>query len=397
MRPLILLLLLIVTALPATTRAAPIQAPVMIGFDAEIGHKTSTSDEAIRLGIELAINEINAAGGVLGGRPLQLQVLDNRSVPARGIANLKTFAAMKDLVAVFCGKFSPVVIEALPVIHEKKIILLDPWAAADRITNHNYRPDYVFRLSLRDSWAQPMLLRTLSDRKIRNIGLLLPNTAWGRSNLYGAESYAAAHPEIRLVSPQWYNWGDQSLLPAYNAILAAGADGLVLVANEAEGSLLIREIAMLPPRQRLPISAAWGITGGDFATLTGTALQQVDLEVVQTFSFARNVNPIRNRRVMAALQQNHGYDSPRKLLSPVGFGQAYDLTHLLALAINQAKSTDRAQIRTALENLPAWDGLVRQYNPAFTATRHDALGPEDLFMARYAADGALLPVAGKQP
>ena len=61
--------------------------PVLVGIDAEFSDATSTSDDAIRLGIRLAIEEINAAGGVLGGRPLKLVERDNRSVPARGVAN----------------------------------------------------------------------------------------------------------------------------------------------------------------------------------------------------------------------------------------------------------------------------------------------------------------------
>jgi len=381
--------------LPAIATAAPPQ-PVWIGYDAETGHKTSTSDESIRLGIELAIAEINAEGGVLGGRPLQLKVLDNRSVPARGLANLQTFAAMDDLVAVFCGKFSPVVIEALPSIHQQKILLLDPWAAADIITEHDFTPSYTFRLSLRDSWAQPLLIGWLSDRGIKKIGLLLPNTAWGRSNLYAAEGYVSHHPEIHLVPPQWYNWGDKSLLGPYNRLLDAGAEGLVLVANEGEGSLLVRELATLPVKKRLPISAAWGITGGDFAAMAGPSLQQVDLAVVQTFSFARALHTPRGKAVLARLLDATGYGSWRQLLSPVGFGHAYDLTHLLAQAIDRAGSTEREKVREALENLPAWQGLVRRYDPPFSPGRHDALMPGDLFMARFADDGALVPVANKR-
>jgi branched-chain amino acid transport system substrate-binding protein len=51
-------------------------APVLLGLDAELGHKTSTSGQAVRRGMEIAIAEINQAGGVLGGRPLVLVVRD---------------------------------------------------------------------------------------------------------------------------------------------------------------------------------------------------------------------------------------------------------------------------------------------------------------------------------
>ena len=74
--------------------------PVLVGFDGEYGLKNSTSAQAIELGLRVAIHEINSQGGVLGGRPLELVTRDNRSIPSRGVANLKKFAAMTDLVAV---------------------------------------------------------------------------------------------------------------------------------------------------------------------------------------------------------------------------------------------------------------------------------------------------------
>ena len=121
----LLALFLFLSALSGITHADESQ-PVYIGLDAEFGHKTSTSDEAIRAGILIAIDEINNAGGVLGGRPLKLLERDNRSVPARGVANFTELAQIPDLTAVFCGKFSPVVIEALPTIHKLKIPALSP-------------------------------------------------------------------------------------------------------------------------------------------------------------------------------------------------------------------------------------------------------------------------------
>jgi branched-chain amino acid transport system substrate-binding protein len=95
--------------------------PVLIGLDAEFGHKTSSSAQAIERGIGLAIDEINGRGGVLGGRPLKLVSRDNRSVPARAKQNIRELAEMDDLVAIFTGKFSPVALEVLPLIHERRL------------------------------------------------------------------------------------------------------------------------------------------------------------------------------------------------------------------------------------------------------------------------------------
>jgi len=70
---------------------------------------------------------------------------------------------------------------------------------------------------------------------------------------------------------------------------------------------------------------------------------------------------------------------------------AYDMLHILARAIDRAGTTDRGAIRDALERLPAHRGLIKTYQPPFTPTRHEALGPDELLMARYRADGVLVP------
>lgn len=381
---------------PSTLAPAP--APVLVGLDAEFGHRTSTSAQAVQQGLEIAIAEINQAGGVLGGRPLELVIRDNRSLPARGEDNLRELAAIPDLVAVFGGKFSPVYMEVLPTAHQLGILLMDPWGSADGITEHDYRPSYSFRLSLKDSWAAPVMLRHALERyQARQLGVFLPNTAWGRSN-QAAISRAAATNGQTLVGEKWYNWGDKSLIDDYQALRAAGAQAIVLVANEAEGSTLAREMAALPPTERLPTVAHWGVTGGKFAELAGPGLDDLDFAVVQTYSFVGRDDPAA-RRLLTALRERYGIPGAEAVKSPVGVAHAYDLMHLLAQAIDWAGSTDRAAVRAALENLGPYDGLVRHYDHPFTAERHDALSPAEVFMARMTADDRILPLpsAGATP
>jgi branched-chain amino acid transport system substrate-binding protein len=70
------------------------------------------------------------------------------------------------------------------------------------------------------------------------------------------------------------------------------------------------------------------------------------------------------------------------------------MTHILAKAIQQAGKAERAAIRDALEEVPSHDGLVKRYAPPFTPERHEALGPNELLMARYREDGVIVPAAG---
>ena len=361
-----------------------------VGLDLEIGDVSSTSDEAIRLGVEQAIDEINQAGGVLNGRHLEMVIRDNRSVPARGVANLREFAEMPELVAVMTGKFSPVALEQVRALPETRVVLLDPWAAADGIVNNGQNPNWAFRLSMSDSMAVAAVLRQAKRDGFRRLGVLLPNIAWGRSNHDALKALAPKYG-ITLSDVEWYNWGgDASLMQNYVALRQAGAQAVFLVANEREGAFFVRELAKLPVLQRLPVISHWGITGGDFPKMCGDALNKVDLRVVQTYAFSQARNE-RAKRLAEAARHRFSVEHPDSIPSPVGVAHAYELIHLLARAINQAGSTDRTAIRSALESLPAYDGVVKRYNQPFSAQRHEALSESDLFFSRYGGDGRLSP------
>jgi branched-chain amino acid transport system substrate-binding protein len=389
---LILLALLGAWAGAPAAAAGPAGAPIRVALDAEFSVPDSTSAQAIRMGILTAIDEINAAGGLLGGRPLELLTRDNRSVPARGKDNFMELAALPDLLAVYCGKYSPVCVEQAPLADQTRVLLLNPWSAANDIVPKAPAGSYVFRLSLRDSWAIPEMLRYLGQRGIRRVGVLLPMSAWGRSNDATLASLAPSATAPQVVATEWYAWGVESLREPYLRLLSAGAAGVLMVANEREGSILVREVAALPAAQRVPIASHWGITGGAFSKLVGDSLRQVDLAVVQTFTLHGQADA-KARSVTARALKLFDLKSADEIPSQVGFGHAYDLTHLLAQAVRQAGSTDRAAVRDALERLPAYDGLVARLPRPFSAQNHEALSPAQVFMGRFTPAGTVAPLA----
>lgn len=372
-------------------RAADEAAPLVLAIDAEFGVHAATSAQAIQRGAEIAAAEINAGGGLLGGRPLRVVIRNNNSMPARARDNLRELAANPDVVAVMTGKHSPVVQQLKPLIRELGIPYLVPWAAADDITDDPNESAYIFRLSMRDSWAMSTLVREVEARGMRRIGVILPNNGWGRSNRAAIETLLAERGRVRLVGEQWYNFGQPSFRAQYDALLAEHADALVFVGNELEGVALVEEIARRPEADRLPVVSHWGVTGGAFFERARDALKSVDFSFVQTFSFI-GATSARAPRVLAALRERWGIEDARRIESPVGVAHAYDLTHLLALAIRSAGSTDRAAIRQAFEQLPEHVGLVRTYARPFAPRRHDALEASQVFVARYAPDGAIVRV-----
>lgn len=364
--------------------------PVKVGLDAEFGLDGSTSAQAIEFGLRVAIAEVNAAGGVLQGRPLELVVRDNRSMPARALSNLRALAAMPDLVGVFGGKFSPVILEAVPVIHEAGLPFFAVWSSADAIVDNGMSPNYVFRLALRDSLAMPKMLRTAQGRGFDKVGLLLANTGWGRSNLAAAERYVAVAGKPAIVQVAWHNWAERSLLQRYQSLRRAGAQAVVLVANDDDAAGLVREVAALPGDERIPLIAHQGVTGGSFTALAGPALNEVDLSVLQTFNFFR-ARPAALARFLSASAQVGGPTRIEDIDAPMGVAHAYDMLHLLAVAIDRAGSTDRSAVRDALEKLPEHHGLIKVYRRPFKPRDHEALGKEELVMSRYRSDGVLVP------
>lgn len=382
-------------ALGLPPRAFGSAPPVLVGLDAEFLDRTSTADEAIQLGAQWAIDHVNARGGVLGGRPLQLVTTDNRSVPARGVANVRRLAAMPELVAYLCAKFSPVVLEQVPHLHDAQLPLLNPWAAADAIVDNGRVPNYAFRLGLRDSIAMERLLQEMLARGLHEVGLIVPSTAWGRSCHFHTERHirAEASTQVRLAGVEWHRWGSDSHIEEnYRALLARGAQAILLVANEPEGSALVRAVANLPARERRPIFSHWGITGGRFTELCGPALQQVELDVVQSFNFARTKGPLAATIAQAATK-HFGVHDALAVPSMTGIGPAYDQVRMLALAIDLAGSTTRPAVRDALEQLPPYEGLVKHFAPAFTPSRHEALDLDDVLICHFDAKGCLTPRA----
>ena len=364
--------------------------PVWIGFDDAYSLKTNTSAMAIEWGIKAAMEEINNNGGVLNGRPLKLMSTDNKGLSARGKDNFVHLAGTKDLVAVLTGKFSPISVEMLPEAHRLKVPLISVWGSADPITDHEHKPSYSFRVSLKDDWGVEAMMNRLSSKySVRQACAILPNTAWGRSaeNVIRQKS---GPKTIQFPVVRWYNWGDPSLKEQYKACLESRTQGLLFVGNEKEGAILVKEIAEQTQSMRIPVVAHWGAVGGTLHEMVGDELSMVRVDFIQTFTFINNKRP---RAIYLAdwILKNNGLKSTHEIPSPVGAAHAYDTVHLLAKAIDTAKTTSPEKIRDALEKLPAFHGAVRHYVKPFTHQRHDALDKSQVLFVKLTPSGHLIP------
>lgn len=372
---------------PCQLLAAP---PVIIGLDADMSSIAAQGGEAIKRGALIAIHELNQNGGVLG-RQFELRVKDHRGNPARGIDNIDDFAMDSNVVAILGGVHTPVALRELDSIHRNSIPYLDPWAAGTPIIDNGFEPNFAFRLSVRDQYAGPFLIEQALKRGYSKPALLLEQTPWGKSN-HKAMTEAIQANSMEAAPVEWFNWGVDDLMPQIDALRKANADVILLVANAPEGAVLIKNLAALPEEQRIPVISHWGIIGGDFPAVAGSALEKVQLSFLQTFSF---FNPPDRERADQVLQHHcELFDvcDAADITASVGLAHAYDLVHILKRAIELAGGTDRALVRDALEKVQGYPGLTRHLSQPFTPTRHDALDESSFQLGQFDKKGTIRPL-----
>src|SRR5438552_2542440 len=95
--------------------AGGLGAGVVLAMVAALSGGSAQSGEAITRGLTLAIDEVNAKGGLLGGRKLELIQRDDESVPPKGVVAARELISKEKIVALFGGIDSPVALATLPV------------------------------------------------------------------------------------------------------------------------------------------------------------------------------------------------------------------------------------------------------------------------------------------
>ena len=369
--------------------AAPAYAadPIKIGHVAALSGGSAQSGEAITRGLTIAIDEINAKGGLLGGRKLELVQRDDESTPPKGLTAARELIAREKVAIIFGGIDSPVGMAMTPILNKEKVPHMAVWAAGTGITRNGANPNYIFRVSAVDVLVDVKLLEYANKTYgAKKAGLMLVNNPWGESNEKGLTEAVKAIKGMEVVGAEKFENNDVDMLPQLTRLKDKGADVVILVGNAAPGAQVMKARERLG--WKVPVVSHWGISGGRFPELTGPTAGEAHF--VQTYSFFGKQSPV-GERVIAALKAKYpAIKGPGDIFAPVGTANAYDAMHLVALAIEQAKSTDGDALRTALEDLKTpYQGLIKKYEKPFSAENHDALGPNDYVMVHYDADNVV--------
>ncbi|TKT70183.1 ethanolamine utilization protein EutN [Afipia massiliensis] len=363
--------------------------PIKIGLVTALSGQSARAGEALTRGATIAIEEINAKGGVLG-RPLELVRRDDESNPAKGLIAARELIQREKVAALIGGLDTPVALAIVPFVNNAKMPFVVPWAAGTAITQNGASSNYVFRVSAMDDEVDKAIVqfaRKTYDTK--KPGLILVNNPWGESNEHGLKlAMKAAGTEPAGIEK--FEGNDVDVVPQLSRLKQAGADTLFLVGNVGPASQVVKSLDRMGWAP--PIVSHWGPAGGRFTELAGPNAKNVIF--VQTYSFFGDLSPA-GKKVMAALQAKYpDIKGPADVTPAVGVANAYDTVLMIASAIQKAGKTDPTAIRDGFYAIDRVDGLIKTYEKPFTQTKHDALTENDYIWTRF-EDNRILPFVKK--
>ncbi len=359
-----------------------------IGNSAAVTGPAAFSGAAIRMGAEVAIDEINEKGGVLGQK-LRFIQYDDAGAPPRGVDNTRRVALSDKCIAILGGFHSTVAVAQVEPVHAIGIPYMGVFAANTAAIENGRNPNFMFRVSAKDKWVASFLVdHAVKASKTGKIAFFYENTGWGNGALPDVKAAMEAAGK-ELVAAETFNWNDQDMTPQVIRARDAGADSVIVWALDREGNQILRSMDKVGYKPE--IIGAWGI-GGNLGHLAGPLANGV--RVMQTYSFLGNLNAP-GQALLAKLQEKYELKESKDILAASAIANSYDAVHILADAIEIAGSFDWAAVQSALYKVNR-DGVIASYRPAFDATdpeRQDALLPEHYLLTVW-HDGLLIPFEG---
>ena len=317
--------------------------PIKVGEFASLTGKEATYGQAAHRGTLLAIEEANAAGGVLG-RPLELIVEDDQSKAGEAATIAKKLIARDKVVALLGEITSGRTLEAAPVAQNAKIPLISPGATAPAVTA---RGNYIFRVCFVDSF-QGAVMAKFARQSLKLSRTAILSSASSAQSVGLAKIFRERFTDAggTVVLEQKYSEGDKDFRAQLTAIRAAGVQGVFVPGYYAEAALICKQARDLG--LDIPL---FGIDGWESPELVNIGGGAVEGAYFSTHYSAESDDPA-VVRFNERFQKRWGAGSDA--LSALG----YDSAKLLIDAIQRAGTTEGAKLRNALADTKNFKGVT---------------------------------------
>ena len=236
--------LLTVAALSAVSVGASAQ-DIKLGYNGDLSASPSAqSGHAAVLGMEAAIADINAAGGLLG-RKLMLVTRDDTSAPPKSIQNMSDLIDNEKVAAVFGPTNSGNAMAWKHIANQKKTPVIGNVASGTDITKAMSpgAENYMFRVSMvdREQVASLMAYVKKNAAQSKVIGLMAETTGYGQGGLKDMQEIAELQG-IKPAGTERFGVGDTDMTSQLNKMKAAGVDTLVVWAQGTPIAQLVRSM-----------------------------------------------------------------------------------------------------------------------------------------------------------
>lgn len=243
--------------------AVPAHAQIRLGVAGPMTGSSAAFGAQLRNGVEQAVEDINAAGGILGQR-IVLSVGDDAGDPRQGVNVANKFAG--DGVRFVVGHFnSGVTLPASEVYAENGAVYITPAATNPRVTERGQWN--AFRTCGRDDQqgavAGAYLAQHYRDKKI---AIVHDKTTYGKG-LADETQKALRGAGIREVIYEGVNTGEKDFSALISKLKAAGVDLVYWGGLHTEGGLIVRQ--MRDQGVQAPLMSGDGIADNEFAAIAG--------------------------------------------------------------------------------------------------------------------------------
>lgn len=318
--------------------------PIKIGEFASLTGKEATFGQSSHEGTLLAVEEINAAGGVLG-RQLKLLTEDTQSKPGESATVVNKLIARDGAVAILGEVASSRSLEAAPLCQQNKIPMISPSSTNPKVTETG---DFIFRVCFVDPFQGTVMAnfatRTLKATKVALFTDVKSDYSKGLAKFF-KEQFEKNGGKI--VAELDFNGGDKDFKGQLTAIKSANPEGVFVPGYYTDAALIAiqaRQLGLTVP-----------LFGGD--GWESEKLTEIGKDAVEGHYFSTHYHPDvgseSSRRFVANYRKRWNGKNPDALAAC-----GYDSALVLVDAIRRAGTTDGAKVRDALAATKDFDAVT---------------------------------------
>ncbi len=327
----------------ATSAAA--QDRIKVGEFASLTGGNASFGQSSHKGTQLAIEAINAAGGVLG-QNLQLITEDDQSLAGQPATIVQKFIAEDKVVAVLGEVASSKSLEAAPICQQNHIPMISPASTNPKVTEVG---DYIFRICFIDPFQGTVMAKFALAQGWKKVAVLTDvkqDYSVGLADFF--VKYFTAHGG-EVVKEQKYSTGDKDFKPQLTSLKGAQPDAIFVPGYYAEVALIGKQARLLG--LKVPLLGGDGWVGDSLLKVAGNSL---DGSFFSCHFSAEDKSPAVQDFVAKFRAR---YQETPDDMAALG----YDSAMILAEAIKRAGTTEGDKLRDAIaatKNHPGITGNI---------------------------------------